>query len=131
MESRLDKRNDQVVVALTNNECLRIADGQVISDRNNPFDPMAKVEVRPLIDIDPTYETFDFNSRDSRLTDALARVACRAMILGNNDIVIFVPHELVAYNMYTSETMSAGLIQGDPDVIPKGGLRVEFSGVLE
>lgn len=127
MESKLDTIKDQVIITLTHDECLAVASGETISDRDNPFDPMAKVEIMPLQQLDPTYEPFDpLNKHGDRLFDAFARVACSATVLGNNDIRIFVPQELVRYNFFTSETISPTYIDGDEEVIPTGGIRVEF-----
>jgi len=132
MESRLDLENDQVVITLSNGECLSIADGHMVSDRNNPFDPMAKVEVAPFAQLDPTYEAFDpSNNRGDGLFKAFSRVACKAIVLGNNDIRVFVPRELVAYTFFSAETIAADRIEGNEDVKPKGGVRIEFSSSLK
>ena len=127
MESRLDEKKDQVVITLTNEECLAIAGGRTLSDRNNPFDPMAKVEVAPFTQLDPTYEPFELlNTQGDRLFDAFSRVACKAIVLNNNDISVFVPIELVAYNYFSAETIAIDNIEGDSDVKPRGGIRIEF-----
>ena len=131
MDSRLDTEKDQVVISLTNQECLDIAGGRMIGDRNNPFDPMAKIEVALYTELDPTYKPFDpLNTDGDRLTDAFARVACKATILNNNDIRVFVPKELVAYNFFSAETITVERIQADDDVMPAGGIRMEFSSRL-
>ena len=81
MESKLNVEIDQIIISLTNDECLSIANGATITDRHNPFDPSAKVEVVPLAALDPTYVPFDpSNPQRERLFDAFSKVACRAMI---------------------------------------------------
>jgi len=132
MESRLDEDNDQVVISLANEDCLAVASGRMIGGRENPYDLMAKIEVAPLENIDPTYEAFDrFRPRGDNLRAALSRVACRAIVLGNNDIRVFVPNELVAYNYFSAETITADRIDGDIEVKPLGGIRIEFSSLIK
>jgi hypothetical protein len=128
MESRLDIGTDQLVISLMNDECLAVARGDMISDRNNPFDPMAKVEVAPYDQLDPTYEAYDPVRNPGGLLETLAKVACRAIILNNNDVRIFVPNELVSTNFYSAEIISTERIDADEDVKPAGGIRMEFSG---
>jgi len=114
MESQLRIDNDQVIITLTGDECLQIADGSTVMDRNNPFDPMAKVEVQPLANIDP-----DFARR-------VGNVVCRAHVLGNNDIIVFVPEEVVRTSYIAAEEIVAEEIDGDATVVPRGGIRIEF-----
>jgi len=114
MESQLRIDNDQVIITLTGDECLQIADGSTVMDRNNPFDPMAKVEVQPLANIDP-----DFARR-------VGNVVCRAQVLGNNDIIVFVPEEVVRTSYIAAEEIVAEEIDGDATVVPRGGIRIEF-----
>jgi|GEM_PF-1767524 len=128
MESRLDIGTDQLVISLTNDECLAVARGDMISDRNNPFDPMAKIEVAPYDELDPTYEAYDFTKNPGGLMETLAKVACRAIILNNNDVRVFVPNELVSTNLYSAEIIATERIDADKDVKPAGGIRMEFSG---
>jgi len=124
MESQLRLDNDQVIITLTNDECLQVADGGTVMDRNNPFDPMAKVEVQPLSDLDPTYKARSIHEPD--FAKRMGNVVCRAQVLGNNDIIVFVPEEIVRTSYIAAEDIAADAIDGDETVVPRGGIRIEF-----
>lgn len=124
MESSLDKQSDKVTISLTGDECLVLLDGGTITDRNNPFDPSAKVDIRQLTDVDPSYVPLTIAHPE--FLKQLGGTTCRATVLGNSDIIVYVPREVVAMSNIVAEEIRAEVITGDPLMVPKGGIRVTF-----
>lgn len=129
MKSRIDTEADMVIVSLTGDECMVLVNGGTVTDRNNPFDPSAKVDVRQLADIDPDYRPKTIS--DPNFLKQLGNTICRAVVLGNSDIIIYVPREVVVMSNISAEVIRVANITGDPSVIPSGGIRAEFGSLIE
>ncbi len=67
--------------------------GETIGDRINPLDPDAKVIVRPITDLDPTYQPVE-KFRSPAYQERLRTARCIAHMLGDRDVVIYVPPEV-------------------------------------
>jgi len=128
MEFQLDSEKDQIIITLSHDECIEVGSGQTLTDRGNPYDPLAKIDVRPLSDIDPTYRPLPLS--DMRFLSRLGSVSCRAVVLGNNDIIVYVPEDLARSAYVAAEDITYPNIDGSEEVIPQGGIRIEFGQTI-
>ncbi len=127
-----EKRGEFLVVTLTNEECLRVKDGDILGDRVNPVYPDAKIEVRKLSDY---YEVPDGDiDRGHVAEQAIAEV------FGNEDMCLYVPDECVETVFYPSVTIPPERIispMANPEYVEHykshvspAGIKVVFEGSL-
>lgn len=133
MESYI--KDDWLVIALTHQETCTLNTGTSIHDRLNPLWSEAKVEVRPLVDIDPEYRPAEVGSRE--FEDRLSRMGCVAEIFSNLDVTVSVPPEVSSYALIAAEAIPRSsvvtLVEGAQrenlvNSLPENGVMIRFDG---
>jgi hypothetical protein len=86
--------DDTVVIAMDHNEVSHALLGQAVIDRGNPFDSSAKVEVRPIQEIEPEYEPVKEFLSDEYFK-RLEAVKPVVHYLLDQDIIIYIQPEYI------------------------------------
>jgi hypothetical protein len=136
MESQIV--DDEVVIVMHHAEVCKVIDGQPIVDRGNPFDSSAKIEVRPIYEIDPEYKPVDgFMSYE--YFQRLNTIRPIAHYLMNQDIILFVQPEILKHGGIAAEHIAREAIQTmfDPEdrdaymqAFPPKGIQLRFDGYM-
>lgn len=125
--------HESFVVALDHDESCCLMNGSTIGDRINPIVPDAKVIVRPMQDLDPTYEPVEEPFTDE-YNERLRTVQSVVHILGDQDIIIYVPPEVPRITLISAETIARdavmALASDDPEglrnTLPDNGITIRF-----
>jgi len=125
MEAILDEVKDQLVVTLTKDEQRIVAGSGSLRKQVNPFGVDTYAEVRPLSAIDPEY--IPLQAHDPRLLTNLGMSGCRAVLMSNKDVIIYIPEGRAALESTTPEVLFFHNIEApSEDDIPNGGIVVHF-----
>ena len=124
MQVELNQQTDAVTITLSEQEARDIVGGAILAGPHNPYSPDAKVEVRPLSEIDPSYRHLPATSMLAM--SRLREVACRAVMFSNNDLIVYVPEDLAESPMIDEAYIPSASVQAPPHVAPAGGIHVIF-----
>ncbi len=130
--------HERFIISINHDETLRLMDGQTIGDRNSPFYPEAKTEVRPLSDLDPFYEPVR-ELGSVAFAENLRKYRYIVQMFSDMDIVVYVPREVPTFWAIASEDIERDNVQimvaeaeaqGYRDALPLGGVQIRFDGMI-